>query len=267
MTSDGCISRSVRDSALFVSLLEDDSSGLPPLGFVKTPLARPLRIASWTRSMWGAEPTPAVLAAQQQTLRLLETLGHRVEQLAAPDFEPALADALLMIGAAAVTEIIAAHDRSRREPVQRFELEPFTWQLVDDFAERGPGALDAARQSLERAARTYREATRDYDVVLTPTLSREPWPIGYLSPLLERERLMPRIAECMAYTPIQNVAGVPAMSVPLSWSQNGLPIGMHFAAARGQDALLLSLAYQLESAQPWQDRWPPYSVPLLEAAT
>lgn len=260
MTSDGCISRSVRDSALFISLIEDRASSLPSLGFVQAPLSHSLRIASMARSMWGAAPAPAVERALQQTIALLESLGHRVEPIAPPEFEPGLGDALLLVAAAAIAALVSAQDRARREPVQRFELEPFTWALVDDFAERGPGALELARHALERAARSYRDALVGYDVLLTPTLAREPWEIGYLSPILTRAQLEPRITECMAYTPLQNIAGAPAMSVPLATSESGLPIGMHFAAAPGDDALLLKLAYQLEAARPWQDRWPAYSI-------
>jgi len=265
LTTDGCLSRSVRDSALFLSLLEDSSSGLEPMGFVRAAATRRLRVASYTRTMWGALPEPAVLSAHAETVALLRGLGHHVEETPAPDFEPALADALLLIGGAAVADIVQAQDRARHEPVQRWELEPFTWSLVDDYLARGPAALASARTALTRASQAYRAACAGFDVVLTPTLAREPWPVGYLSPLLAPELLRPRIAECIAYTPIQNVVGAPAMSVPLTVSERGLPIGMHFAAALGDDATLLGLAYELEQAQPWKDRWPPYSIPALEA--
>jgi amidase len=263
MTSEGCISRSVRDCASFLSLIEDRASGLPDMGFVQTATRRPLRIASFSRTLSGAEPAPAVSRALEETRLLLEALGHHVELVAAPEFESALGDSLLLIAAAAVAELVKAQDRARTEPVQRAELEPFTWELVDDVTERGPEGLTRARAVVDRAAGTYRDRMRGFDVVLTPTLAREPWSTGYLSPLLSRAELWPRITECMAYTPIQNVVGAPAMSVPLAMSDAGLPIGMHFAAAPGRDALLLELAYQLEAARPWKDRWPPCSIPAL----
>jgi amidase len=102
-----------------------------------------------------------------------------------------------------------------------------------------------------------------YDVVLTPTLATVPWRIGHLSPILPREELVRRTARSVGYTPIHNIAGCPAMSVPLHWTDEGLPIGIHFAAAPGADALLLGLAYQLEAARPWHHRWAPYSYPRL----
>jgi amidase len=154
-------------------------------------------------------------------------------------------------------------DQVRNVPVQTEELEPFTWALVESFLSRGPDALPHSRAVFAQAVHAYLETTRGYDVVLTPTLATEPWRIGHLSPVLMREELIARTARTNAYAPIHNIAGCPAMSMPLHFSESGLPIGMHFAAAPGADALLLGLAYQLEEARPWKDRWPPYSIPSL----
>jgi amidase len=100
--------------------------------------------------------------------------------------------------------------------------------------------------------------------VLTPaTISAEP-PLGWLSPLLDAETLLGRSARALGYTPIQNVAGSPAMSVPVSWTAGGLPVGAHFSASLGSDALLLELAYELEQARPWRNRWPFHSIVELE---
>jgi amidase len=75
--------------------------------------------------------------------------------------------------------------------------------------------------------------------------------------------LIRRTGTCIGHTPIHNVMGCPAMSVPLGCPDNGLPIGADFAGAPGTDAMLLSLAYELEQARPWKDRWPPNSIPKL----
>lgn len=266
ITSDHCISRSVRDSALFLSVTEDPSASTP-VGFVRDPIDRSLRIGTWSRTMTGAEPEPAVRVALDATVKLLGDLGHRVHAMTAPEFDgTALADALFVAAGAAVAPLIERTDATRDVPVQRDELEPFTWQIVDDVARRGAAALPRARDTFALAVRAYREATRGCDVVLTPTIATEPWPIGTLSPVLGREELMRRLGRIVGYTPIQNVAGCPAMSVPLHSSDRGLPVGIHFAAAPGADALLLGLAYQLERARPWKDRWPPYSIVALASA-
>jgi amidase len=263
MTSDHCITRSVRDSALFLSLTEDRASGTP-VGYVREPLARKLRIATWTRTAMGEEPEPAVRAAYDDAVELLSELGHSVESVAPPIVDgPALGDAFFIVAGGAIAAVVETMDRMRSTPVQRDELEPFTWALVDTFIARGPDALPRAREAFAQAVASYRDTTRGYDVVLTPTLATEPWRVGHLSPILEREELIRRTARAVGYTPIHNIAGCPGMSVPLHFPEGGLPIGTHFAAAPGADGLLLSLAYQLEQARPWKDRWPPYSVPAL----
>jgi amidase len=263
MTSDHCISRSVRDSALFLSITEDRSGGAP-VGFVREPIARPLRIATWTRTAMGTEPEPPVRRAYDEAVALLTGLGHLVEPVVPPGFDsPALGEAFLLVAGAAVAGIVESVDQLRDLPVQRDELEPYTWALADAFLARGGDALPRARATFAQAVHAYHEATRGYDVVLTPTIATTPWHLGHLSPILGREELARRTARAIGYTPIHNIAGCPAMSVPLHFPENGLPIGTHFAAAPGADALLLGLAYQLEQARPWKDRWAPYSIPAL----
>jgi len=263
MTSDGCVSRSVRDSALFLSLIEDPSSGLASMGFVDAPTSKRLRVATWVRTMSGSEPHPSVSAAHAQTIEDLRGLGHVVDFVPPPNFDSQLGEALLLIAGAAAAGIVNVQDRSRRDPVQESELEPFTWALIDVFLTAGPRGHEEARATLRSASRVYRAATVGYDVLLTPTLASEPWRIGYLSGLLPHGVLRERVSECVAYTPLQNIVGAPAMSVPLHVSDHDLPIGMQFTAALGNDALLLELAYQLEAAHPWKSRWPRYSIPAL----
>jgi amidase len=271
MTSEHCISRSVRDSALFLSITEDPSS-LPPVGYVRDPIDRKLRIAAWTRTAMGEEPEPAVRRAHDDAMALLTDLGHVVEAIPPPVFDgPALCDAFFIVAGAAIGGVVEMVDRMRGTPVQHDELEPFTWALVETFLARGADALPRARSAFAEAVRAYRDTTRAFDVVLTPTIATEPWRIGHLSPVLAREELIARTARAVGYTPIHNIAGAPAMSVPLHFPDGGLPLGAHFAAAPGADALLFGLAYQLERARPWMERgtpagtraWAPYSIPAL----
>jgi amidase len=212
----------------------------------------------------GEEPEPTVRLAYDESVELLGDLGHAVEPIAPPAFDgPALAEAFFIVAGAAIAGIVDMIDQTRGEPVQREELEPFTWALVDAFLADGPGALPRARAVFAEAVRAYGETTRGHEVVLTPTIATEPWHIGHLSPILGRPELMARTARAVGYTPIQNIAGCPAMSVPLCFRDGALPIGTHFAAAPQADALLLGLAYQLEEARSWKHRWPPYSIPRL----
>jgi amidase len=262
MTSEHCITRSVRDSAFFLALTEDRTLA-QTVGFVREPQSRRLRIGAWTQTMSGEEPQSVVLRAHEDAVALLLELGHQVEPIAAPSYDVALAEAYYWVAGAAVANVVETVDRTRGEPVQRDELEPFTWSLVEAVEAGGPAVLPRARATFVESVAAYRAATRGYDVILTPTLGTEPNVVGHLSPVLPRTTLLERTSRLLAYTPIHNIAGCPAMSVPLYWSEGGLPIGAHLAAAPGADALLLGLAYELERARPWHGRWPPYSIPTL----
>jgi len=92
--------------------------------------------------------------------------------------------------------------------------------------------------------------------VLCPTIPIEPPALGYLSPELDRETILARMATLAGYTAVHNGAGIPAMSVPLFRTPGGLPIGSHFAAGIGQEATLHALALELEAAAPWIDAYP-----------
>jgi amidase len=261
MTSEHCVSRSVRDSALFLSLTEDRTRS-DVVGFVSEPARKRLRIGAFTQTMGGDEPEPSVLAAHEAAVRLLSELGHHVEPMPAPRYQMAeLGEAFYLVAAVAIRNVVDTIDRTRAEPVQQDELEPFTWALLDLLRERGGDVLAGTRAAFATAVRSYRDATADFDAVLTPTVPSEPLPLGELSPVLPPATLMQRTLRVLGYTPIHNIAGCPAMSLPLHWSESGLPIGSQLAAAPGQDGLLLGLAQELERARPWQDRWPLYSIP------
>jgi amidase len=178
------------------------------------------------------------------------------------DTEP-LGDAFFLVAGAAVAGLVQMVGGMRGTPVREEELEPFSWALARRAIERGPAGLAAARDAFARASQAHLEATVGYDVILTPVVATQTWRIGHLSPLLPADELIRRTAESVAYTPIHNIVGATAMAVPLHTSRDGLPIGAHFAAKPGHDATLLALAYELEAARPWADRWPAVSAPLL----
>ena len=104
---------------------------------------------------------------------------------------------------------------------------------------------------LAGARRHTARLARNYDVVLTPTVAGETPRIGYLDPTADYQQIIDRLEEWVAFTPLQNVTGEPAISLPLALSANGLPVGMMFAAPTGQEVRLLELAYELEQARPW----------------
>lgn len=264
LVSDHCVTRSVRDSALFLSITEDREAALPPVGHVKGPSTRRLRVGAFTQTLIGEAPDVAVARAHDEAIALLEQLGHEVVSLAPPPVDGAmLGDAFFLVAGVAMDGIIAFLTQMHGRAPARDELEPFTWALAEEARRRGPEGLRAARETFARHARAYLDHITQVDVVLTPTLATPPWRIGHLSPVFDRQDLIARTSRAVGYTPIHNIAGCPAMSVPLAWSQTGLPLGTHFAAAPGADAMLLELAYELEQARPFGERWAPYSYPVL----
>ena len=113
-----------------------------------------------------------------------------------------------------------------------------------------PSVTTAIRR-LRASSQISADLAASYDVVLTPTLAHETPEVGWLDPMQDYDVALDRLLQWVAYTPLQNASGAPAMSLPLATTEAGLPHGMHFAAAHGGEALLLELAYELEAAQPW----------------
>lgn len=118
-----------------------------------------------------------------------------------------------------------------------------------------------AVQMLQIFARRVAQFMEQYDIWLTPTLAEPPLPLGsFASPADNPMAGMRRSGQFAPFTPIVNATGQPAMSVPLFWNADGLPIGSHFIARYGDEATLFRLAAQLETARPWAGRRPPISV-------
>jgi amidase len=253
LLSDGCISRSVRDTALFLSTVEADSE-LPRLGHVREPSSRRLHIGYTLNTLFGTEPDAECRRALESTVALCRELGHRVEATPAPRVDAALLSRAFFTFAG----------RSLGGMVQM--LEPLLGRQLIAAAQQ-PAARDLdVRGVFERATQTYLEALAPFDLLLTPTYATPPWELGWLSPSLPHEELIARTERAVCYTPIQTIAGTPAMSVPLYWTADDLPIGSHFAAARGREDVLLELAHELELARPWTERWAPHSFVRMAAA-
>lgn len=262
LISDHCITRSVRDSALFLSVTEAPSGPFSTIGYVSEAASKRLRIAAFTRTAMGTEPEPAVRRAFDDAVALCTDLGHEVRVIEAPALDgAALGEAFFSSAGAAMNGMIEMVGGMRGAAVRPDELEPFTWALIRRFQQQGASALLRARATFEQCSSAYLGVFGSCDVVLTPTLRELPWRLGHLSPLVEYDELLARTASAVGYTPIHNITGCPAMSVPLHWSDDNLPVGVHFAANLGNDETLLRLAYELEAARPWRERWAPYSFP------
>lgn len=281
------ITRSVRDSAAVL-----DATCAPEVGapYYPPPPARPyleeaardparLRIAFSTRPLLGGAVDPACVAAVADAAHLLEGLGHDIVE-ATPEVDAsAFSRAFFtMICGEVAHEISAAERRlGRKAKFRDFEFQ--TWALR--MLGRTTSAADfiAAQHALDAAARRVAPFFAAHDVLLTPTLARPPVRHHTLQPqgaeaavmkalgslragrtlnlLLSLTPSVDRVYEFIPFTPVFNITGQPAMSVPLHWTAEGLPIGVQFVGRYADEATLFNLAGQLERARPWADRVPP----------
>lgn len=283
-SSDLVVSRSVRDSAAMLDALQGADIGapfeirLPERPYLQEVTRDPgrLRIAFSTRSPIGTEVDPECIAALHETARLLERLGHHVEE-AEPEVEgPALARCYITMYmgnvAATVAEIIA--ETGAREA--DFETDTRTFALLGRSLPAG--AYVRIRRQWNDFARALGRFFQRHDLYLTPTLAAPPMRIGELElpawqraaqklvlglragGLLLKSGIVDQLARDslakVPFTQLSNLTGTPSMSLPLQWTAQGLPLGSHFIAPFGEEARLLRLAAQLEQVQPWAQRRP-----------
>jgi len=254
------VSRSVRDNALLLALGEAGNGGLglQSVGFVAEPIKGKLKIAFSTTTAKGTEPDADVLAAQQQVAQLCADLGHEVVE-AAPQYDgQAFEDAFLDLWsqmAWGVREQLL----DGGVPAAQLEnlLEPWTLYLAEHFDAVGEAGLARVVSLFTDVQRTVETFMQGYDVWLTPVLTSAPPRIGEQAPYQPPAVLKQRTFDYVGYTPLANAIGTPAISLPLSWNDAGLPIGSMFMAKYGQEKMLLELAYQLEEAQPWAQKRAP----------
>jgi amidase len=259
LVSEHCLSHSVRDSAYFLSLTERkaDNAALPPVGYVDRPLDRSLRIGLYKTTLMGDLPEKEILNALEHTVRLCGDLGHEVVEIPAPNLDgKAISDGFFTFAGSAMDEMARMMEGLIGGPVNDTYLEPFTLSLIEWYRALPAAALLRARSAFTNAAKIMTDYMSRFDVVLCPTLALTPQKLGYLSPQLDRELLIRRTEQFAGYTPIHNIAGLPAMSVPLYVTDTGLPVGSHFAAPVGSEATLFGLAYQLEEAVQWARKRP-----------
>jgi amidase len=250
IVANGVLSRSVRDTAAFYREAERiwPAPKLPPIGDVKHAGKQRLRVAVITHSLLR-ECSPEVRELTLKSAGLLEELGHRVDHLDKPPVSDSFAaDFVLYWGLLAMGQI-----QQNRRAIDGFDVSRLDnlSRGLDRHARRNLHRIPLVLVRLARARRRTARLARTYDLVLTPTLADEPPRIGYLDPTADYQQIIDRLEEWVAYTPLQNVTGEPAISLPLATSANGLPVGMMFSASTGLEARLLEVAYELEDAQPW----------------
>lgn len=254
----GCLSRSVRDNAAWLAAGENraDGAAFPAVGMVSGPSAQRLRIGVAIPDLYGREPHPHVKAAIEGVAELCTSLGHNVSQLSLSNFEgQTFSDAFITMWAALAAEAAGQAKQINPGKAETDILEPLTIGLAEMHRAAPRNALARAIATMREADRQYAALFADIDVMLTPVLAAPPPQIGLIAPSTGMAGFA-KVRDYVSYTPLQNAVGAPAMSVPLSMSPDGLPIGAHFSAAKGQEKRLLELAYELEQAAPWAGRRP-----------
>jgi len=268
LVAEHALARSVRDSAALLDATSGPDIGDP---YWAPPPARPflqevgadpgrLRIGFTTTAVTGATVHEDCTSAVQDAVSICIDLGYEVVEFT-PDLPGDLiSEKFIILWAAGVAWTIDDWARNTGLTPAPEHFEPLTWALYEMGQQQSAANGMLALQDLQKVARDIGHMFVDYDVWLTPTLGETPVPLGtFDSPPDNPLYGLFRAAEFVPFTPICNITGQPAMSVPLSWNADGLPVGVHFIGRFGDEATLFRLAAQLEAARPWADRHPPVS--------
>ena len=269
------LTRTVRDAAALLDVCAGPEVGdplvAPPAGqpyvdSFRTPPAR-LRIGLMTDAPGGAAPVhPDCVTAAENAARLLETLGHTVER-AHPDALDDPERALLFgaVWGVSAASALTTWGEALGRAVTADDVEPGTWAMAE--IGRGISAVDYVAslnriQEWSRRMAAWWQPADDtapgFDLLLTPTLAEPPAPLGTFASVPDEPlKGSLRAGPYTPFTPPINLTGQPAISLPLHWSGEGLPIGVHFVADYAREDLLLALAAQLEETAPWSERRPP----------
>ena len=281
------ITRSVRDSAAMLDATQGADAGAP---YVIPPPQRPylqeidrdlgsLKIAYTSASPIGTKVHPECVKAVQETAMLLEQLGHKVEE-AQPEVDgKAIANSYLTLCFGEVAAEIEEMGVILGRKVKTSDVEALTWTLGLLGRTLSAGEFAKANREWGVAGRAMGRFHQIYDLYMTPTLAYPPMKVGELQPkpyermlmkavnalgvgvIFKMSGLIDQMAESnlskMPFTQLANLTGQPAMSVPLHWTTDGLPVGVHFMAPFGDEATLFRLAAQLEKARPWFEKHGP----------
>jgi len=280
------VTRSVRDCAALLDATQGADPGAP---YEIKPPARPyldevgsaagkLRIAFTTAPLLAHSIHPDCVKAVETTIALLRDLGHEIDEAAPPLEREPWTQAFIRILAAETSADIAAASRLVGRKLGYGDFETATTVIGLLGRSWSAGDYAAAARYLQTWSRQMGAFFENYDVLLTPTLAAPPMAIGALAPTSLESAILTAVArlnagwfmrasglvnvlarkslEFIPYTPLFNVTGQPAVSLPLHWNAAGLPIGVQFAARWGDEATLFRLAAQLEQARPWANRAP-----------
>jgi amidase len=260
ISHENAVTRSVRDTAAILDVTAGPDVGAPYFsappegGFVEA-IARPprkLRAAFWPRTFQDKPVDAACAAAVDSAAKLLEALGHEVTE-ARPDFDwELMVGSMMKVLMTSLGPMLDMAERQLDRKIGTDDLEPQSLAVL----ERARGeSLDTYLTSLMRMQLEVRRMAaffEKYDVLVSPTMTMPPPLLGCLPTNdSDVDGFLEKLFGLAPFTAPFNASGQPAISLPLAWSADGLPIGVQFAGHYGNDAQLLQLAAQIEAAQPW----------------
>jgi amidase len=264
--ADGAVTRTVRDAA---GVLDVISGRMPGEPYYAPPFPRPLAQevgADPGRLRIGVLDRPGLdgylddrqcRAAVASAARLLESLGHHVAESApAAMFEQEFVHHFTTLIAADSEATFQAFEMLLGRPIGENEIEPRNAAYRQAGRALGVVGYLQSRAWLSMWARRMADWWTGHDLLLTPTLGARPPELGWFT-AAGPEQEGPRIVSFIPYTAQFNMTGQPAVSLPLHWTPEGLPVGVQLAAAYGREDILVRIASQLEQAAPWSDRHPP----------
>lgn len=265
LLSEHVVTRTVMDNALMLDVTAGPDVGAP---HYPPPPARPfasevgadpgkLRIAFSSQPITPCEVDPECVRAVEEAAKLCESLGHHVEEAKPQANGEHFNRFFTTIWLAMVAWMIRDwSERTGRKPEPEY-FERHTWKMYEVDADRRPSDFLLAVRDMHTFSREVAPFFQTHDVWLTPTLTRPPPPLGWFDfdkanphQATERMETYPR------FTSVANVTGQPAISVPLHWTDDGLPVGIQLMGRYADESTLLCLAGQLERERPWAHRWP-----------
>ncbi len=265
LSVDNVVSKSVRDTAAALDATcgldyGDPYTAPPPEGSYLEGIKRKtkrLRIAVSYKALNGKPLHPDVVAAVKKTAKLCESLGHIVEEKSPPLDPGVLTPAFMTLWAVNVAYGVEGLARLTGTTPSTDVIEGLTFGLYQAGKRITAIEMMAAKQAMDRAARTMVQFHETYDVWLNATLGAPPIKLGIIDVDEQNVPLaFAPILDYVPYTAMQNATGQPAIQLPLNFNKAGLPIGVQFVARYGGEMTLLKLAAELEKAQPWAQRRP-----------
>lgn len=263
------ISRTVRDSALLLDLTAGGEKGSP---YVAPSPEKPflqavtdsssrykkLKIGVMNGENSGITVEDDCIAALDDAVALCQTLGHDVAVAPWPKDSSADSNSEILstVMAAGGVDRLTALEEKRGRSIEKNEIENLTWVILDQARDMTASQYLRAKQGMLRIALAIADAHSDFDVVLSPTMGALPALLGTVDTSQSLKLLQERVIPYAFLTSIYNMTGQPAMSVPLYWNHQSLPVGVMFAAPLNQEYLLFNLAGQLERARPWRHLQP-----------